>query len=197
MKELQDLLEQRAHVDGLTGLGNRLALEERLESAWEQCQRRDSPLTVLLADLDHFKRINDRHGHVIGDEVLRRAAVVLREAVRAGDFVGRFGGEEFVVVAPDCDLEGGIALAERFRQRIAAPLSVGHDLGWVVTTSVGVATETQPGSLRPEVLLWRADRALYQAKAAGRNAVWSWNAATARPVPTLVETEVRSCPSSA
>jgi diguanylate cyclase (GGDEF)-like protein len=184
MRDLQDLLEQRAHYDGLTGLGNRVALEERLATSWEQCRRRAAPLAVLIADLDHFKRINDRHGHGAGDEILRRTAAILRDVARSGDFVARYGGEEFVVVTPDCDLDGGVALAERFRQRLSWTSSVSHDPGANVTTSVGVAASNDLACLTPDGLLWRADQALYQAKAAGRDAVWSWDPALEGPAPS-------------
>src|SRR4051794_4226277 len=118
-KALLDLLEQRAHLDGLTELGNRFALRERLPNEWLACRHRECPMSLFIADLDHFKKINDKFGHSAGDEVLRLAARTLRRAVREGDFVARYGGEEFVVVAPNCDLEGAINLAERFRGDMA------------------------------------------------------------------------------
>src|SRR4051794_19753178 len=118
-KALLDLLESRAHLDGLTELGNRFALRERLPREWEVCRRRNCPMSAVIADLDHFKKINDRHGHSAGDEVLRLAAATLRRHVREGDFVARYGGEEFVVIAPDSNLDGALVMAERFRREIA------------------------------------------------------------------------------
>lgn len=170
-KYLQDLLEQRAHLDGLTGLGNRHALRERLQAEWDISHRRDSTLSVLMADLDHFKLINDTHGHATGDDILCRTAHVLRHVARAGDFVARYGGEEFVVVAPDCDLEGGLQLAERFRHEVSKlHLPLGNTQ-IQLTTSVGVACSSDPFLAQPDDILSRADSALYEAKAAGRNRI--------------------------
>jgi diguanylate cyclase (GGDEF)-like protein len=183
-KYMQDLLEQRAHLDGLTGLGNRHALEERLDAEWQICRRRSSPLAVLIADLDHFKQVNDRHGHFAGDEVLRRAARVLRDSVRGGDFVARYGGEEFVVVAPDCDREGGLTMAERFRSDVADLRITSYKSRINVTASVGVTATTPQGeSTSPSDLLGRADEALYRAKTAGRNLVYCWDDGQGCPVP--------------
>jgi diguanylate cyclase (GGDEF)-like protein len=174
-KYLQDLLEQRAHLDGLTGLGNRHALQERLTAEWSLCRRRMSPIAVLIADLDHFKRINDSHGHPAGDEILRHTARVLRATVRVGDFVARYGGEEFVVVAPDCDIQGAVGMAERFRAEVAVIEVNSYKARITVTASVGVAAALDLGSAGPGEILAQADKALYQAKAAGRNAVWMWD----------------------
>lgn len=174
-KSLQDLLEQRAHLDGLTGLGNRMALEERLRIEWAACRRRKCPLAVFITDLDHFKRINDQFGHYAGDEILRRVSTVLREVTRTVDFVARYGGEEFVVIAPDCDLLGAIGMAERFRYRVAGLKEPAVPKGCQVSASVGVAATTEAVHPEAEEVLHRADRALYAAKAAGRNVVRSWN----------------------
>lgn len=184
-KYLLELLEERAHLDGLTGLGNRFALEERLETSWQMCRRRSEPLTVLLTDLDRFKWINDVHGHGTGDEVLRRTARILRSVVRSCDFVARYGGEEFVVVAPGCDLAGGIAMAERFRADLSGPGGASQDLiPGKVTASVGLATGNMIGGTTPGILMHQADRALYAAKAGGRDAVWYWDNNFDHLVPT-------------
>lgn len=184
-KYLLELLEERAHLDGLTGLGNRFALEDRLESAWQLCRRRGEPLTVLLTDLDRFKWINDIHGHGTGDEVLRRTARILRAAVRSCDFVARYGGEEFVVVAPSCDLDGGIAMAERFRAELSGLGGASQDLiPGIVTASVGLAAGDMVGGTTPKVLMHQADRALYAAKAGGRDAIWYWDKFFDYPAPT-------------
>ncbi len=139
-------------------------------------------MAVILADLDHFKRINDEYGHGTGDEILRRTAAILRSSVRGCDFVARYGGEEFVVVAPDCDLEGGIAMAERFRRELSGPggaadLLIDHR----VTTSVGIADSQHPGCSTPGSLIGHADRALYRAKSFGRDTVWFWDGDQGRP----------------
>ena len=171
-KRLQELLEQRAHVDGLTGLANRLALEDRLATEWGMLQRHGGSLAVWVADLDLFKRINDKYGHSAGDEVLRRTAAVLRSSIRSTDMAARFGGEEFVVVATRCELAGALKTAERFRDRLAStPVLLDHGVSISVTVSVGVAAAPEEAVDSPAELLARADQALYRAKAAGRNRV--------------------------
>ena len=171
-KRLQDLLEQRAHVDGLTGLANRLALEDRLATEWAVHQRHGEPLAIWIADLDHFKRINDQYGHAAGDEVLRSAAAALRSTVRATDLAARYGGEEFVVVAPRCGLAGALKTAERFRHGLSSSL-ITLDRGETisVTVSVGISSLPEEPVASAAELLARADHALYQAKAQGRNRV--------------------------
>jgi diguanylate cyclase (GGDEF)-like protein len=170
---LQELLERRALVDGLTGLANRGALEDRLVAEWAMYQRHGTPLAVMMADLDQFKQVNDRYGHLVGDDVLRRAASVLRASVRAGDLAARYGGEEFAVVAPHCNTEGALRSAERFRQRLAEPAVIlgPADLG--VTASIGVASVPEDPAGSPGDLLSLADEALYLAKSRGRNRVLS------------------------
>jgi diguanylate cyclase (GGDEF)-like protein len=175
-KALLDLLEQRAHLDGLTELGNRFALRQRLPLEWDTCRRDEAPLSVFIADLDHFKRINDQYGHSAGDEVLKHAARTLRRAVRETDFVARYGGEEFVVVAPNCELEGAIAMAERFRGEIAEAKVSFHNHALRATCSVGVAPAINLWHSEPLDVLDEADQALFQAKSAGRNAIWVWDA---------------------
>jgi diguanylate cyclase (GGDEF)-like protein len=165
-----DLLEQRAQLDALTGLGNRHALDERLQVGWEQTVRRRASLAVLVADLDRFKAVNDRLGHPGGDRLLRATAKALRDSVRGGDFVARYGGDEFVVVATDCRLDGALAVAERFRRAMAAIRPPGAPAQ--ATVSVGVAA-SEPGDEDPGAILRRADAALYRAKAAGRDSVWA------------------------
>lgn len=171
-RHLVTVLEQRAHLDGLTGLANRGVFEDRFPREWEGCRRRVAPLAVLIADLDRFKAINDRHGHAAGDEVLRQSAACLTRTVRTSDLVARYGGEEFVIIAPDCDLNAAIRLAERFRTVIAALRIVEHGVAIPVTVSVGVAGTTPLNSMTPGDLLRQADEALYRAKESGRNAAW-------------------------
>ncbi len=174
-KQTQDLLEQRAHLDGLTGLGNRHALVERLASDWSQSRRRGSSLAVIMADLDRFKAVNDLLGHAAGDSILRGAAEALSQAVRAGDFVARYGGEEFVIVASDCDIPGATAIVERFREALLAMKEPYNPHGHRVTTSVGVASSQGLMLSGPEDLIRQADAALYRAKEAGRDAVWIYD----------------------
>src|SRR4051794_16717896 len=197
-KALLDLLDSRAHLDGLTELGNRFALRERLPQEWQACRRRGCPMSTVIADLDHFKKINDRHGHSAGDEVLRLAAATLRRNVREGDFVARYGGEEFVVIAPDSNLDGALTVAERFRRDISE-MKVPFRSGTIrVTCSVGIAPAFLESQAEPLAVLEQADQALYQAKAAGRNAVWIWDPASRAPVaaPAAPEAEPELVPES-
>ncbi len=182
-RHLLTVLEQRAYLDGLTGLANRRVFDDRLPREWEACRRRFTPLAVAIADLDHFKVINDRHGHAAGDNVLRQSARILARVVRTSDFAARYGGEEFVVIAPDCELMSAVKLAERFRTAIAR-LQIAEDgVPIPVTTSVGVAAFTDLDQGAPAELLRRADEALYRAKAAGRNATWFWKETQSSPAP--------------
>jgi diguanylate cyclase (GGDEF)-like protein len=170
-----DLFKQRAHVDPLTGLWNRHALEERLAIEWAVCQRRKWPLALFMADLDHFKQVNDRYGHSAGDAVLRAAAEALRVSVRIDDFVARYGGEEFVVIAANCSLAGALTMANRFRVELATCPTVFRGRPLHVTASVGITEFMQPDLVEAFDLLDEADVSLYQAKASGRNAVCLWN----------------------
>jgi diguanylate cyclase (GGDEF)-like protein len=156
--------------DGLTGLHNRPSFDEQLDRAWARSRRSGSPLSVLMCDVDDFKRYNDTRGHLAGDECLRRIASCLGAAVDRGeDVVARFGGEEFALVLPDTDAAGARVVAERVLQRVrdAALPHAGTGVGRRVSVSVGVATT---GSVRSaEELVGAADAALYAAKVAGRD----------------------------
>lgn len=161
-----------AVTDALTGLNNRRYLDTHLGRLVERSNKHDRPLSVLITDIDHFKAINDVHGHEGGDEVLREFAKRLRGAVRGADLACRYGGEEFVVIMPDTSQDVAAQIAERLRGAIAAvafkvPSSA---VDVPVTTSVGVATLDTVGEDAAS-LLRRADQALYQAKNAGRNRV--------------------------
>jgi two-component system cell cycle response regulator len=168
-------LAEGALQDPLTGLYNRRHLEDRLASELAGCQRHRRPLAILMCDVDHFKAINDSHGHLAGDEALKMVAYVLRGAVRKDDVLARYGGEEFVVVARETTLEGAEALAERIREAVERSRCAwhGHDLG--VTVSIGVTVSSGLAQLVPgrseRALLEAADRALYLAKQGGRNRV--------------------------
>ena len=178
-KRLQDMLEQRAHVDSLTGLANRLALEERLNTEWGIHHRHGGALAIFVADLDHFKAVNDTYGHPTGDEILRRTGEILRSSVRTTDLAARYGGEEFVVVAPHCKHAGILRTAERFRDRLAASPVVFNGERIHITVSIGVASWPEDPADSPSELLAIADRGLYQAKAAGRNTVQRWSGVSA------------------
>jgi diguanylate cyclase (GGDEF)-like protein len=169
-KARTEALAALASTDGLTGLPNRRRLDERAAEAIAVAERYGRPLACLMIDIDHFKRINDTHGHAAGDEVLREAARRLCSASRSADFVGRYGGEEFAVIMPETDLGGGVAAGERIRGTLAAnPVHATGTEIWI-TASVGVAG-WQAGMAGPQDLYAPADRALYRAKQLGRNRV--------------------------
>jgi len=170
-RELQDAnerLERLASLDALTGVGNRRLFDEALALETERARRYGVPLSLVLVDLDDFKRINDTRGHAAGDEVLREVARALRERVRGADVVARFGGEEFAIILPHTGLEQARRFAERLRRTLAA--QVHPVLEGRVTASFGVA-QSVAGLLEGPALLAAADEALYEAKARGRNRV--------------------------
>jgi diguanylate cyclase (GGDEF)-like protein len=158
-------LGDAAHRDALTELLNRRGFDEILDVELERARRSDTPLSLLLGDLDHFKRLNDDHGHAAGDAELRRVARTLRVAKRRFDIAARVGGEEFALLAPDCDEQGAYALAERMR----AEVDLGSARGArTLTISFGVATFPHHCESADE-LMHAADEALYTAKRLGRN----------------------------
>jgi diguanylate cyclase (GGDEF)-like protein len=148
-------------------------MEERLEAVCGAARRHGFAVSVLLLDLDHFKAVNDQHGHAAGDAVLRAAGAVLKGHMRGEDLAGRWGGEEFVVLSPYVDHNGALSLAERLRSSLASePVDLGHGTTVVMTASVGVCTDCGD-HVEPASLLAAADWALYEAKASGRNRVVS------------------------
>jgi two-component system cell cycle response regulator len=165
----REQLREKAMHDPLTGLLTRGAFFEIHERELLRARRTDTPMSLIMADLDHFKQINDRYGHLAGDDVLREAARRLSATLRRSDAMGRYGGEEFIALATGCRLADALPLAERFRQSInAAPFET--SAGTLrVTTSVGVASTDDVGDAAR--LLKAADDALYRAKAGGRNRV--------------------------
>lgn len=167
-RALEALAYQAAH-DGLTGLPNRRAVLEALERELARAEREGGALSVALCDLDHFKRVNDTWGHPAGDQVLNAFARAAKGCLRAYDVVGRYGGEEFLLIAPGAGSPAECDLFERVRRSVAAA-PVSTEAGAIsVTVSIGVASVRGKGSA--EVLLASADAALYQAKADGRNRV--------------------------
>lgn len=170
MKETLARSDQSAKTDPLTGLANRRGLEEKLHAAQINAMERGDALSILLIDIDHFKRFNDAYGHQVGDQVLRLTAGMFRQQLRDCDFAARYGGEELMGVLEDADLKATQVIAERIRvavsERRMRKRSTGEDLG-AITVSIGVA-EFQPGESIND-LIERADRALYHAKHAGRN----------------------------
>lgn len=155
-------------TDGLTGLSNRRRLDQVVNREWRRTSRTGSRLAFLLIDVDRFKLVNDRHGHTVGDEVLKALARVIAGSIRRpGDEAARFGGEEFAVVLPDTDPEGALRMAEAIRARCEA-LDAGLPR---VTVSIGVSAVQPAPALSPAAFVEAADKALYRAKAAGRNCV--------------------------
>jgi diguanylate cyclase (GGDEF)-like protein len=167
---LHQIVERQALVDGLTGIANRRHCEDALSVEIARADRLAIPLTLVLADLDDFKEINDRHGHAVGDDVLREFASVLRSTVRESDLAGRWGGEEFLVLLTGTEAEGGLRLAERVRLALAERSFLGKDgRPFSVTCSFGVTQHSPSGDERE--LFANADRALYRAKRRGKNCV--------------------------
>ena len=157
----------QATHDVLTGIWNRRALLDLLQRELERASRNHSSTALLMLDLDHFKEVNDKYGHLAGDAVLREVARRVMQVIRSYDFVGRYGGEEFLVVLPACDRIHAFQSAERIRSAVAAaPISV-NNLAISVTTSIGVTAVA--AEVCEKQLLAVADAALYQAKSAGRN----------------------------
>lgn len=167
-KELEGL-KQAAKTDMLTGLLNRRGFESSMTKAMDRSVKTSAPLSVILADIDHFKRINDNYGHLIGDNVLKMLSKLLQEHIKGKDIAARFGGEEFILVLPDTDLKGAFILAEQIRLKLRSMrwrTKAGEPMG-AITMSLGVAQFKGADTL--DTLVDRADNALYQAKSCGRN----------------------------
>jgi len=167
----KERLEFLASTDALTGCLNRRALLESLEREVERARRYNLVLTLLMVDIDHFKKINDTRGHLVGDTVLRQLGELLRRDARSVDAVARYGGEEFVVLLPETAVHGAMIFADRMRQRIANYAFGEPDNPVRITVSVGVACYPDRAVETPESFLALADAALYRAKADGRNVV--------------------------
>ncbi|RWL97806.1 GGDEF domain-containing protein [Mesorhizobium sp.] len=162
-------LEQAALTDGLTGMQNRRYFDDALREYLDEFGRIDKPVGLMILDLDHFKQVNDTHGHDVGDEVLRAVAQCVRGMTRYHDVVARLGGEEFAVVTPNMDAELLARFAERIRKAIANLSILSGNVRLKVTTSVGLAVWDRKESA--EDFYRRADRQLYEAKKQGRNRV--------------------------
>lgn len=176
LREANVKLEDMATHDNLTGLLNRRALYDSATRELARAQREGLPLSVIMIDLDHFKVINDRHGHLAGDQALRLAASILQRGLREYDLLGRWGGEEFLMVLPGADTMESLAVAERIRDEISrSPLHLGNGHRIAFQASFGVTmlprSETE---IRFDDLVHDADLALYQAKRRGRNQVFPY-----------------------
>ena len=179
-KEIDDLrqsifsVRQEALTDALTGIANRKAFDERLRAELNTASDENEPLSLLMLDIDHFKRFNDTYGHLFGDQVLRLVARTFTECIKGRDMAARYGGEEFAIVLPRTEHENALVVAEQIRASVAAKQIVnrrnGEKLGQI-TISIGAST-LGPGQA-PEDFIKRADRALYAAKRGGRNQVIS------------------------
>jgi diguanylate cyclase (GGDEF)-like protein len=165
MEHAHRIADHAAQTDELTGVKNRRAFFHLAERAYDTCKRSRLPLCALMLDIDHFKRINDCHGHQAGDDVLRQIGRVICESVREGDVCGRLGGEEFALLLADTSIEAAHVIAEQLRQAIA-DITCRHDEG--VTASLGVAAMSH-ADVDVHGLLALADKALFRAKASGRN----------------------------
>jgi len=163
--------ERLATIDDLTGLWNRRVLLERLDLEVERARRFNAPLSVLMMDIDHFKRINDEHGHAMGDAVLRNIGGIVRDELRQVDIAGRCGGEEFCILLPGTPVAGGLTLAEALRQEIEHFAHAHAGRALTATASFGLASLGPGDELDSTSLLKAADDALYRAKRAGRNRV--------------------------
>jgi two-component system cell cycle response regulator len=164
-----ETLEHAALTDGLTGMQNRRYFDDALKEYLDEFGRIDKPVGLMIFDLDHFKQVNDTHGHDVGDEVLRAVAGCLKDMTRYHDVVARLGGEEFAVVAPNMDHDMLVRLAERIRKGIAAMPILSGNVRLKITASVGLAVWDRKESA--EEFFRRADKQLYQAKRQGRNRV--------------------------
>jgi diguanylate cyclase (GGDEF)-like protein/PAS domain S-box-containing protein len=173
-KNAQTELERLANHDGLTGIFNRRGFDDRLHNEWSRTSREKQPLSLIMLDVDHFKRFNDTYGHQAGDDCLKKVAAVLaHQTYRPSDMAARYGGEEFAMILPSIDEGGASVVAQRICEGIAAlgiPHSASGTIG-MVTVSVGVATVRPVQGGKAEELIRLADEALYQAKGAGRNRV--------------------------
>ncbi len=173
------MLSEVSTKDALTGLYNRWFVMEKIDSEINRALRHGSPMSLLMLDIDHFKRINDTWGHTAGDQVLQAIGKLLRESCRVYDVPGRYGGEEFCIVLPETKPGNTNVVAERIRRKLEATTLSAGDASVVVTASIGIAgMEEEPGEiLSPAALIERADRALYSAKSRGRNRVETWDEA--------------------
>lgn len=169
--ELREQLRQRAETDPLTGIANRRRFHLAMEMECLRCGRSYAPISVLMIDLDFFKKINDQHGHPAGDAVLREVSGRLLDSLRKTDLLARYGGEEFAVLLPDTPMAGAMVIAERIRASIFKTPARVDGVEIPLTISVGIANHSRQSQGDAEILIKEADLALYRAKAMGRNRV--------------------------
>jgi diguanylate cyclase (GGDEF)-like protein len=169
-----ELLEKLATIDSMTGLYNRRHFLALAEAEWSRFQRYQRPLSMLMIDIDHFKSVNDRYGHAVGDQAIISVATACQQGKRGSDVVGRLGGEEFAILLPETDVAQAAVVAERVRESVAGHVLSVHDVQFKLTISVGIAAATASMS-GTDALLRAADQALYQAKSGGRNRLAHWS----------------------
>jgi diguanylate cyclase (GGDEF)-like protein len=170
LQKKNEELHRLSITDSLTGIYNRKHIMDLFDLELTRSRRYDNGLAVLMLDIDHFKTVNDTYGHQVGDRVMQQVAELLNQAVRDCDHVGRYGGEEFLVVLPDIGIQAAAVVAERIRRSVANLQCGGEKKKFSVTISIGLAAYPTDGD-KTESLLSSADNALYQAKAGGRNCV--------------------------
>jgi two-component system, cell cycle response regulator len=171
LEEVNRKLKKLSITDGLTELFNHRHVHELLQEEFERSRRSGDPIAVAMLDLDRFKQVNDTYGHPTGDVILYETAKILRDSAREIDMIGRYGGEEFIAILPGTSEEAGVQFAERVRQRVEAHLYRDEATEVRMTLSAGVASHPEFLVDNPDLLLKRADEALYSAKTGGRNRV--------------------------
>jgi diguanylate cyclase (GGDEF)-like protein len=182
LRDAQRKLEEQSITDGLTGLKNRRFFDERLHEEFRRAQRYGDTLSLIMIDLDHFKEVNDRHGHPAGDVVLREAAALIRASIRDPDICARYGGEEFAVILPKTHMTGALAVAERIwkelgnREYAVAANGTPVPRKVRVSASLGIAFYPSKDISSGELLVRFADQALYNAKRGGRNSICLYQA---------------------
>jgi diguanylate cyclase (GGDEF)-like protein len=170
LEESNRELQRLSSHDGLTGVANHRLFGDTLAAEWGRAARERTPLSLIMADIDHFKLLNDSDGHLAGDECLKQVAQTLDQTVRRPtDLLARYGGEEFIAILPGVDAPGAFAMAERMRSAVESLGLPNHGTGGPVTISLGVASEVPRPGASSEAFVARVDRAMYQAKEAGRN----------------------------
>jgi diguanylate cyclase (GGDEF)-like protein len=169
-EERLELLKKVSITDSLTGLKNRTFLTEQILIEWDRCSRAQSPLSILMYDLDYFKKINDQYGHMAGDACLQRiGAMLAQEVTRNTDIVARYGGEEFIIILPNTSQQNASVFAEKLIKATQDIDFVFEEHQIKITSSIGLACAVPEFRDKPEKLIACADKALYQAKSIGRN----------------------------